>query len=410
MKKNRPKPKYPVVICPGVLDITTSARFCDVVKNLKDKTRCLKRTLSYLHLIEDKKLQSKIAELVRKSGSKKKITVVVHNGLFHADDIFACVLLGEVFGFSSLKIIRTRDEKYFEKADFVVDVGKIYDAGENWKYFDHHQQLGFNRANGWPYAAFGLIWRSLGILMTGDQEIADQLENVLVMHVDATDCGYIPDSKALAAWKVRGGEILEVGGLSRKQKEAAFEKISDFLSRNSRSITGYSVSKAISAFNNNWDENERNTSKNFIEAMKFARQILEREVTRLQSNKNGGKELSNLVLMSGNQEILVLDKYVPLNSDSLVESNIKYIIFPDSGNDGQWDVKCVPTENGGFESKIPFPAEWGASENTDLQRITGIKDAVFCHKSRFIAGARSVEGAKALAELSLLIWKSAGNK
>src|SRR5690606_7569866 len=95
-----------------------------------------------------------------------KKTIVTHNGSFHADDIFACATLTlhlEQQG-KGYKIIRTRDESRIDSADFVVDVGGIYDEKTN--RFDHHQPGGAgSRDNGVPYAAFGLVWKHYGHLV-----------------------------------------------------------------------------------------------------------------------------------------------------------------------------------------------------------------------------------------------------
>src|SRR5437764_1161911 len=95
-----------------------------------------------------------------------EVTIVAHNGNFHADDVFAVATVLLVLERSDFpawrqaipKIIRTRDPKTIEKADFVVDVGGVYDAENN--RFDHHQAGGAGtRANGIPYASFGLVWK-----------------------------------------------------------------------------------------------------------------------------------------------------------------------------------------------------------------------------------------------------------
>ncbi len=42
--------------------------------------------------------------------------VATHNGNFHADEVFAIAILKKIH--SDLKIVRTRDPKLLEKADF----------------------------------------------------------------------------------------------------------------------------------------------------------------------------------------------------------------------------------------------------------------------------------------------------
>ena len=72
-----------------------------------------------------------------------------HNGVFHADDVFACATLSLIFPDS--EIVRSRDPKILASCDFRVDVGGKYDPSTN--DFDHHQGK-ILRDNGIPYAAF----------------------------------------------------------------------------------------------------------------------------------------------------------------------------------------------------------------------------------------------------------------
>ena len=74
-----------------------------------------------------------------------------HAGKFHADDVFATALL---------QIIRPdiRITRGFVVPDDFD--GIVYDIG--FGMFDHHQEPREYRANGIPYAAFGLLWRVLG--------------------------------------------------------------------------------------------------------------------------------------------------------------------------------------------------------------------------------------------------------
>lgn len=90
------------------------------------------------------------------ASGKNTINIITHNGVFHADEVFACGLI-EVFKGTNLKIIRTRDQKTIEAAkqngDFIIDVGGQYN-GKN--LFDHHHDQKLK-------SSAGLIWESLGL-------------------------------------------------------------------------------------------------------------------------------------------------------------------------------------------------------------------------------------------------------
>ena len=54
-----------------------------------------------------------------------------------------------------------------------------------------------------------------------------------------------------------------------------------------------------------------------------------------------------------------------------------------------------------FKNRKDLPAEWAGLRDAELARVTGVADAVFCHRNRFMAVARTKEGAVALAKLAL---------
>ena len=82
-----------------------------------------------------------------------------HAGKFHADDVFATALLQILR--PDIKITRG----FTVPDDFD---GIVYDIG--FGMFDHHQEPREYRANGVPYAAFGLLWRVLGPGLVGERQ------------------------------------------------------------------------------------------------------------------------------------------------------------------------------------------------------------------------------------------------
>ena len=91
---------------------------------------------------------------VKITKSIKEANCITHAGTFHADEIFATIILSKVM--PEITLIRLQEMK--EKVDKDVIV---YDIGGG--KFDHHQ-LGGNgeRENGIKYAACGLIWKQYG--------------------------------------------------------------------------------------------------------------------------------------------------------------------------------------------------------------------------------------------------------
>ena len=89
--------------------------------------------------------------------------IAVHNGKFHADDVFACAIARLIY--PSCDIIRTRDEIELSAVDMRIDVGGKNNPASN--DFDHHMKGGAGeRTNGVPYAACGLMWKHFGKQIT----------------------------------------------------------------------------------------------------------------------------------------------------------------------------------------------------------------------------------------------------
>ena len=116
--------------------------------------------------------------------------MAVHNGIFHADDVFGVALMQSIY--NDLEIIRTRDEELIKTCDIVSDVG-------NGKY-DHHHVDKIRRENGIPYCGFGLLWRDFGISyinakfpelsnLKEQQEVAEKVDTILIQQIDAQDNG-----------------------------------------------------------------------------------------------------------------------------------------------------------------------------------------------------------------------------
>jgi hypothetical protein len=61
----------------------------------------------------------------------------------------------------------------------------------------------------------------------------------------------------------------------------------------------------------------------------------------------------------------------------------------------------VPPEPGSFEQRLPLPEHWAGLQNEALAAETGVADAVFVHLRRFVAAAKTLDGALALARLAM---------
>lgn len=284
------------------------------------------------------------------------ITVVTHNGNFHADDVFSIAALKYIL--PTFKLIRTRNLDVINKADIVIDVGGEY-APETGR-FDHHQRGGAGeRENGIPYSSFGLIWKKYGLAICDDnQEVANAVDAGLVSVIDAIDCGHV-------------------------------EGVSE----------GISLSQTISMFNPTWQEDSHFDSC-FDEAVEFALRIL----TRFIASANGGISAKAIVAKAienaEDPRVIVLEKYTPWKRTvHALSDKALYMVYP--SQTGQWRIQTVPVEPGSFEDRKPLPKPWAGLSDDALKEVTGIDDAMFCHNGLFIAGAESFESTMKMASIAL---------
>ena len=89
-----------------------------------------------------------------------------------------------------------------------------------------------------------------------------------------------------------------------------------------------------------------------------------------------------------------------LEKEKNILGMLKYVLYQDRTSN-HWRVHSVPLELGSYDSRRPLREEWRGKTAEQIRNISRVKDAVFCHHSGFIGGAKSLEGCIKLADLSL---------
>ena len=308
-----------------------------------------------------------LKNFIMKTNKELNKKLITHNGSFHADDIFACATLclmlkkkGEEF-----EIIRTRDEEIIKAGDYVFDVGGIYNAKKN--RFDHHQAGGAgNRAFGEvriEYASFGLVWKKFGIEICDTQEIVDFIDKKLVSPVDAGDNGF---------------DLVE----------------------NRYEITPYFIQHAFLSMRPTWKEKNKSDDEMFLKSVEIAKVILAREITQAQDALSAKELVIFAYKNAKDKRIIILDKNYPFEYTVHDFPEPLYVIcFKESSN--YWMVKAVHEDPKTFINRKDFPKPWAGLRDEELQNITGVKDAIFCHRGLFLAVASSKEGAIKLAQIAV---------
>lgn len=87
--------------------------------------------------------------------SQSQILIVTHDGAFHGDDVLSVAILSTIF--KNHRVIRTRDQTLIDMADFVVDVGGLYD--HDLRRYDHHMPDPPKDKYEHILSSAGLVWR-----------------------------------------------------------------------------------------------------------------------------------------------------------------------------------------------------------------------------------------------------------
>ena len=300
---------------------------------------------------------------------KEKITIVTHNGKFHSDDVFAMAVLKLVLGDREISVIRTRDEEWFKKGDYIVDVGGVYDAENN--KFDHHQIGGAGeRANGIPYAGFGLVWKKFGKQICGSDEAAARLDEKLVQYIDAGDNG-VDISKPLF-----------------------------------KGVMAYTVGDIVDLYRPTWKEKDKNKDEEFLKAVAWARTLLEREIEIIRHRLEVEKMVVEYYEKTKDKRLIIFnDKDRSFGREEVTNKLLQYpeplysvAYRADAKN---WQIVAIRKDSNTYESRKPFPKSWRGLRDKGLAAATGVPDAIFCHRNGFMCVAESKEGAIKLAKLAL---------
>lgn len=265
-------------------------------------------------------------------------SLATHDGSFHADEVTACSLLLLFDRIDRDKIHRTRDQKVIERCDYVCDVGGIYNPTN--RRFDHHQ---VEYQGTLSSAGMVLLYlREQGVI---EPHLYDYFNKSLVMGVDAHDNGVAK---------------IEQGTTSFSQVITNFLPIE------------YEVTP---------DEMKRA----FFQAVDFAMGHLGRLQKRYQYTlgvrgivKRAMVEAANVLIFE--ESVPWMENFFELGGDV---HPAQFVIMP-SGN--HWKLRGIPpTLSERMKVRLPMPEEWAGLHEEELQKVCGIRGAIFCHKGRFIS-------------------------
>lgn len=289
----------------------------------------------------------------------EEANLITHDSKFHPDDVFSTILLSKIIE----NPIVHRTSNVPKNTNAIV-----YDVG--FGTFDHHGPNAKMRTEKIKYCSFGLLWDEFGkeylkkLTDNNIDELHKMIEEKLVMQINAIDNGVFP------------------------KIEAEYELLD--------------LDKIIDMFNPSWDE-EPNFDEAFIKALSMAEIIFD-NVIKNEISKLKAKEIVLSVIDTVENNMLILDKYIPYNdaifsSTSEKAKDIKIIILP--SNRGGYCVKPKTISKDSKELLINFPKEYFGLHDEKLQEVSGIKTAKFVHATGFLGTTETLEDAILLAKKAI---------
>ncbi len=291
-------------------------------------------------------------------------TILTHDGNFHADDIFAVAVISSLLEKrgTSYEVVRSRDEARIKDADYVVDVGGVHDPDTD--RFDHHQRGGAGkRENSIPFAAFGLVWKKYGEDLCMSKEVAEKIDEILIQWIDAADNGIT---------------VVET-------------KIPN--------VYPYDIGLFFNAFTPRWDEKSYNYDDGFSKVLPIAKEVLSREISKRQGLVEAREIVEDVYNRSIDKRLIVLDKPYPSSETLAKFPEPLFIVFP--RHDQNWSIKTIRNDKNSFIDRKSLPKEWAGKKDGELEKITGVPGAIFCHNGRFLAVAKTKEAVLKMAEIAL---------
>lgn len=267
-----------------------------------------------------------------------------HDGTFHADEVTACALLLQFGLIDRDHIYRTRDPVVLAKCEYVCDVGGVYDPAR--KLLDHHQ------------ASYTGEWSSAGMV----------LHFLLDTHV-ITEEAYQLFHRSL------------VGGVDAHDNGRAVV------------LRGYcTFSQVISNFTPiTYDPSKEEQHKAFMEAVEFVVGHLDRLWRRYLYTQSCRQAVADR--MKTDTVCLMFDAPIPW-VESFFELGGEHhpAIFVIMPSGGHWKLRGIPpTFEERMKVRVQLPSAWAGLLEEDLERVSGIPGALFCHKERFISVWKSKE-------------------
>ncbi len=261
-----------------------------------------------------------------------------HDGTFHADEVTACGLLLLFDCIDPSKIVRTRDPLKLATCEYVCDVGGVYDPKS--KRFDHHQSEYRE-----DLSSAGMVWRYLKDERMVDDATYQFFNHALIVGIDAHDNGKLTSQSGTCTFShVVSNFVPVVYDTPPEVQQAAFFQALEF-------VYGH--------------------LKRLLERYRYIQECRQKVIDCMAKKER---------YLLFEQAIPWMESFFDLGGET---HPAQFVIMPSGGH---WKLRGIPPNNEDrMRVRLPLPEAWAGLRDEELQKITGIPGAIFCHKGRFIS-------------------------
>ena len=247
--------------------------------------------------------------------NKDKVTVVVHGGSFHGDDV-ACVAILKLVH-EEVKVVRKfKVDPETETADYVLDIGKLDKVTDTQVFLDHHQEAQLISGTEIKHCAFSKLAERMIDFKNSHRLFSHYLKDELILPIAAQD---------------NGQDYAKYGLLP-------------------------SPLTFVSSMKLNWKDDQKDSDHRFLEVVDMAVFV----IGIILNNIDAKVEAYKLVKSSIDKAdggVMVLDKYLPW-TETVVDynegtPNIQLVVYPN--NRAGISIQVVPMKMGSFDSWLRIP-------------------------------------------------------
>lgn len=296
--------------------------------------------------------------------------LVTHSGGFHADELLSSVILTRLY--PTAQIVRSRAPEWITPASdrIIYDVGGAYDDAQ--QIFDHHQRGAPLREDGQPYSSFGLVWKHYGRAYLAAWGVPAD-------HVEAVHQSF--DTKF-----VLPVDLMDNGALS----PGAAGPLAD--------LTLPSLLETLKPV---FDDKEPGADdRGFHAALVIARAIVEAAIRQRAAKLRAETLVLDAIAATGEGRVLELPMGMPFRP-AIVKAGADHLLFVIHPRDKDWCITGIRKSDDSFDQRADLPAAWAGLSNSELETVSGVKGATFCHNGRFIAAANSREAILEMAKIAV---------